>query len=184
MPFRLTPYELPGLALLDGDVWRDDRGFFMESFRESAFGNGAPRFVQDNFSRSRKGVLRGMHYQKDPSSIGKLVRCLRGRVFDVALDLRRGSPSYGRWAAVELCEGSNRALWVPAGFAHGFQVVSEEADVHYKVTGYWAPEYERGVLWSDPEVGIRWPIKDALVTPKDAQFPPLSRADNNFVWKD
>lgn len=184
MAFTFTPFEIPGLLLVEGPSFPDERGFFLESFKEGEFRKaGIPPFVQDNLSRSKKRVMRGLHYQKSPSAIGKLVRCVRGRVFDVAVDIRKGSPSYGKWAATELSDEANRMLWVPEGFAHGFYTVSDWADVLYKVTGTWAPDDDRGILWNDPALGIRWPSPEALVAPKDAQHPPLAQADNNFSWQ-
>ncbi len=182
MGYSFKPYQLPGLLLVEGQSFADERGFFMECFREQDFLDaGIPRLVQDNFSRSRAGVLRGMHYQKEPAAIGKLIRCARGRIFDVAVDLRRGSPTYGRWASVELCDEGNRMLWVPPGFAHGFYARTD-ADVVYKVTGYWSREHDRGFRYDDPAVGIAWPCAEVILTPKDAAFPPLAQADNNFAW--
>ena len=184
MAFTFTAFELPGLMLVEGPLLPDERGCFMEGFREKDFREaGLPPFVQDNLSRSRKGVMRGLHYQKDPSAIGKLVRCVRGKVWDVAVDIRKGSPTYGKWAAVELSEEKNLMLWVPAGFAHGFYVLSDWADVLYKVTGYWVPADDRGILWNDPAIGIRWPSERAVVADKDARLPPLASADNNLSWK-
>lgn len=183
MPYTLTPYKLAGLLLIDGKAYPDERGFFKESFRELDFEHSPlPRLVQDNLSRSRRGVLRGLHYQKNPSAIGKLVRCLRGRIFDVAVDIRRGSPTYGQWASIELSDEGNRMLWIPAGFAHGLYTLSDEADVLYKVSGYWSPEVDCGILWSDPALAITWPSQNPLVSPKDALLPPLAKADNNLDW--
>lgn len=183
MAYTFTPYQLPGLLLIEGKTFPDERGYFMESYLVSDFEKaGLPPMVQDNVSHSRRGVLRGMHYQKHPAAIGKLIRCVRGRIYDVAVDIRKGSPTFGRWAAVELAEGANRMLWVPPGFAHGFYTLSEEADVLYKVTGYYSPENDRGLSWNDPAVGIEWPQTEVLLAPKDAKHPPLSQADNNFAW--
>lgn len=182
MAFTLTPYQLPGLLVVEGKSFPDERGFFMESFRECD-APGLPRLIQDNLSRSKKGVLRGLHYQKAPQAIGKLVRCVRGRIFDVAVDIRKGSPTFGKWAGIELSDEGNKMFWIPAGFAHGFYTISEIADVLYKVSGYWSPEVDRGVLWNDPQIGVAWPSKDVLVSPKDAQLPPLSKADNNLTWQ-
>lgn len=184
MSAHLSPYRIPGLLLVEGKIFPDARGFFMESWREEDFSSlpGA-RFVQDNLSRSKQGVLRGLHYQKRPSAIGKLVRCVYGKIFDVALDIRRGSPTYGRWASIELSDDSNRMLWVPEGFAHGFCALSPEASVLYRTTGYWSPENERGVLWNDPALSIAWPIENPDLSPKDRELPVLSQADNNFIWE-
>ena len=183
MGFAFKPLDLPGLLLVEGQSFSDKRGFFLESFRESDCREaGIPPLVQENLSRSGRGVIRGLHYQKNPCAIGKIVRCVRGRIFDVAADIRKGSPTYGRWSAVELSDEGNRMLWIPEGFAHGFCALSDEADVQYKVSGYWARSEERGILWNDPALGIRWPLKTVILSDKDALLPPLERADNNFVW--
>ena len=187
MPFTLKPFGgLQGLLQVEGRSFPDERGFFMESWREDDWRKaGLPPLVQDNLSRSRKGVVRGLHFQKPPRAIGKLVRCVRGRIFDVAVDLRRGSPTYGRWAGLELTDEGSRMLWVPEGFAHGFCALSDEADVAYKVTGYWSADVDAGLRWDDPEVGVRWPLERAaaIVSAKDAALPPLSAVDAGFSWR-
>ncbi|MDE2489906.1 MAG: dTDP-4-dehydrorhamnose 3,5-epimerase [Elusimicrobia bacterium] len=187
MPYTLTPYGgLPGLLLVEGRAFPDDRGFFLESWRADDWAKaGLPPLVQDNLSRSRRGVLRGLHYQREPAAIGKLVRCSRGRIFDVAVDLRRGSPTYGKWASIELTDAGNRAFWVPAGFAHGFCALSESADVAYKVTGFFDPAADGGVRWDDPALGVKWPLPRAeiVVSPKDAALPLAAEADPGFVWR-
>jgi len=167
---------LPDVLILEPRVFGDARGFFFESFNDKVFreatGVTAP-FVQDNHSRSGKGVLRGLHYQiKQPQ--GKLVRVVRGAVFDVAVDLRRSSPTFGRWAGVELSESNHRQFWVPPGFAHGFLVLSESADFVYKTTDYYAPEHERCLAWNDPAIGIDWPLAQTGVTQ-----PVVSAKDQN-----
>ena len=183
MAVTFKPYQIPGLLLVESSVFPDNRGFFMESFRAKDFEQaGIPPFVQDNLSRSRKGVLRGMHYQIHPRPIGKLIRCVRGKILDVAVDIRRGSPTYGKWASIELSDEGNRMLWVPAGFAHGLYALTDFADVMYKVTDYWSVDVDRGFRWDDPAVGIAWPSKDPILTPKDAAFPLLAEADNTFEW--
>lgn len=182
MPYKVEPYTLPGLLVVEGRSFPDERGFFMESFRASdAAAAGLPPLVQDNLSRSKKGVLRGLHYQIHPKPIGKLVRCVRGRIFDVAVDIRKSSPTYGKWASIELSDEGNKMFWIPPGFAHGFYTLSDSADVMYKVSDYWSPEVDRGILWNDPAIGVKWPAQDPVVTPKDAQLPPLSRAENTFA---
>ena len=187
MATTFTPYgAIAGLLLVEGRSFPDDRGFFMESFRADDWTKaGLPPLVQDNLSRSKKGVIRGLHFQKNPQAIGKLVRCARGRIFDVAVDIRRGSPTYGKSASIELSEEGNRMFWVPAGFAHGFCALSDEADVAYKVTGYWSAAVDAGVLWNDPAIGIKWPVPAGgpLVSAKDAELPPLAAADHDFVWQ-
>ncbi|MBI5208510.1 MAG: dTDP-4-dehydrorhamnose 3,5-epimerase [Elusimicrobia bacterium] len=177
------PLELPGLLLIEGKVFPDDRGFFLEGYREAEMAEaGIPRFVQDNISRSVKTTVRGLHYQKLPAAQGKLMRCLRGKVYDVAVDLRKGSPTYGRWAAVELSDERNLTLWIPAGFAHGFYTLSDVADILYKTTTYFSLEHDRGIRWNDPAVAIRWPSAEVKLSPKDAALPCLADADNNFLW--
>ena len=183
MRFSAKPYRLPGLLLIEGPSFPDERGFFMESFRDDEFqALGLPPFVQENFSRSVRGVVRGLHYQKPPRPVGKLVRCLLGRIFDVAVDLRRGSPGFGKWAAVELSDEGNRLFWIPPGFAHGFCALSESADVAYKVTDYWSAEVDAGIRWDDPAVGIAWPERRALVSPKDQRLPLLCEADPGLTY--
>lgn len=161
---KVIPTPIPDVLILEPRVFRDERGFFLESFNARTFCDavgGDVRFVQDNHSRSRRGVLRGLHYQiRQPQ--GKLVRVASGRVFDVAIDLRRSSPTFGRWAGAELSADNHRQLWIPTGFAHGFLVLSDAADFLYKTTDYYAPEHERSVAWNDPAIAIGWP---AEVTP-------------------
>lgn len=172
---------IEGVLILEPKVFGDARGFFMESFNQKAFDAAVGHevvFVQDNHSRSSKGVLRGLHYQLPPHAQGKLVRVTQGSVFDVAVDIRAGSPTFGQWVGVELSGDNHRQLWLPAGMAHGFLVTSDSADFLYKTTDYYAPQAEGCVLWSDPALGIEWP--DTGVAPqlaaKDAGAPPLSRA--------
>ena len=154
---------IPGLLILEPKVFGDARGFFMESFNARAFAEATGldvNFVQDNHSRSAKGVLRGLHYQIEQAQ-GKLVRVTRGSVFDVAVDLRKSSASFGQWVGVELSEENNRQFWIPPGFAHGFLVTSDSADFLYKTTDYYAPEHERSLAWNDPDVGVAWPLDAA-----------------------
>lgn len=178
---KVIATAIPDVMILEPKVFGDARGFFMESFNEKVFreltGVTLP-FVQDNHSRSGRGVLRGLHYQvRQPQ--GKLVRVVRGAVFDVAVDIRRASPSFGRWVGVELSEDNNRQLWVPPGFAHGFLVLTESADFLYKTTDYYAPEHERCLLWNDPAVGVQWPTVDGapLLSGKDQAGLTLDRAE-------
>lgn len=156
---KMTPTVLPEVLLFEPKVFGDARGFFLESFNQKAFDKAAGRhveFVQDNHSRSARGVLRGLHYQIEQPQ-GKLVRVVSGKVFDVAVDIRRSSSSFGRWVGVELSEDNHRQLWVPVGFAHGFLVLSETADFLYKTTDFYAPAHERAIQWNDPRVGVQWP---------------------------
>jgi dTDP-4-dehydrorhamnose 3,5-epimerase len=175
---RTIPTRLDGLVAIEPVVHGDERGFFCETYRGEwhralALADEV-RFVQDNHSRSMRGVLRGMHFHVG-AGVAKLVRCARGRIVDVAIDLRRGSPTYGEWAAVELDEQSMRELFVPVGFAHGFCVLSDVADVIYKQTAYFDPELERAIAWNDRQVAIEWPLPEAelIVSERDAQAPTL-----------
>lgn len=177
---NLAPTDIGDVLVFEPRVFRDDRGFFFESWNARNFNRAVGsdiQFVQDNHSHSARNVLRGLHYQiKQPQ--GKLVRAVRGRIFDVAVDIRTSSPSYGRWTGVELSDENCRQLWVPAGFAHGFLVLSESADVLYKATDYYAPEHERCLAWNDPDVGIAWPLQAApVLSPKDAAGLPLREAE-------
>lgn len=174
------PTAIPDVVILEPRVFGDERGFFFESFNGKAFRDltGADvAFVQDNHSRSSRGVLRGLHYQiRQPQ--GKLVRVTRGAVFDVAVDIRRQSPTFGAWVGVELSEENKRQLWVPAGFAHGFVVLSDSADFLYKTTNYYAPEFERSILWNDPDIGIAWPHEgEPSLSAKDRAGTPLRQAE-------
>jgi len=168
---KFTRLEIPDLVLIEPKVFGDDRGFFYESFNRQVFAQGIgvdPDFVQDNHSRSSRGVLRGLHYQIQQAQ-GKLVRVVQGRVFDVAVDLRRSSPTFGKWVGAELSGENKHMLWVPPGFAHGFVTLSDTAEFLYKTTDYYAPAHERSILWSDPQIGIRWPIDfEPVLAKKDA----------------
>ena len=171
---------LPGVLIIEPAVFGDDRGFFFESFNARTFAeltDVATPFVQDNHSRSARGVLRGIHYQLVKPQ-GKLVRVTSGSVFDVAVDLRRSSPHFGRWVGVELSADNKRQLWVPPGFGHGFLVTSESADFLYKTTDYWYPEHERSLRWNDPDLSIEWPVTgEPTIADKDAKAPGLSAAE-------
>lgn len=171
---------LPGVFLLTPKVFGDERGFFMETWRESAFQDRIGkkvRFVQDNHSRSVQGVLRGLHYQiRQPQ--GKLVRCVRGEIFDVAVDLRRNAPTFGRWVGEVLSEENRRSMWIPPGFAHGFYVLSRAAEFVYRCTDYYAPEHERALRWDDPDLAIDWPVLGPpVLSAKDAVAPLLQDAE-------
>lgn len=180
-PVHFSTLEIPDLILIEPRVFADQRGFFLESYHRQRFvAAGLPAdFVQDNHSGSRRGTLRGLHYQiRQPQ--GKLVRVVVGEAFDVAVDLRRSSPTFGRWAGVQLSAEKKNQLWVPPGFAHGFCVLSEWAEVLYKTTDYYAPEWERSLLWNDPSIGIRWPLPlglDLMLSEKDSRGVPLKQAE-------
>jgi len=178
---------LEGVLLLTPEVFGDARGYFLESWNRRRFAealglpeSGLPSFVQDNQSRSSRGVLRGLHYQVAPEPQAKLVRCVAGEIFDVAVDLRRGSPTFGRWSGARLSGINHRQLWVPVGFAHGFLTLSETAEVLYKTAGYWSRACERYLRWNDPDLAIAWPTAagdpEPLLTAKDAEAPTLAEA--------
>ena len=185
MAFRFRRLDIPDVVLIEAQSLKDQRGRFLEGYKQSDFAmHGIPdTFVQDNYSHSLRGVLRGLHYQKHPMDQAKLVTVLRGEIFDVAVDIRRGSPTYARWVGQVLSEANCCLLYVPIGFAHGFCVLSEDASVLYKVTAEYAPELDRGVLWNDPDLGIHWPIDCPLLSLKDAELPPLRLADNDFWYQ-
>jgi dTDP-4-dehydrorhamnose 3,5-epimerase len=180
MPQRLET-ELDGVILLEPVVHGDDRGFLVETFSAAAWSEAGVdcEFVQDNHSRSRGGTLRGLHFQTRPGQ-AKLVRCLRGRIWDVAVDLRRGSPTYGRWEGYELDDERHRQLFVPKGFAHGFCALSDVADVHYKLSSYYDPASEAGIAWDDPTVAVQWPIDDPQVSARDASAPALAEIESDL----
>jgi dTDP-4-dehydrorhamnose 3,5-epimerase len=177
---QVIPTAIPDVLIIEPKVFGDARGFFFESFNESSFSQATGlelSFVQDNHSRSAKGVLRGLHYQLQKSQ-GKLVRVVRGSVYDVAVDLRKSSPTFGCWIGTELSEDNHRQMWVPPGFAHGFLVTSESADFLYKTTDYYAPEHERCIAWNDPALGIEWPLDGApQLSGKDQQGKLLAQAE-------
>lgn len=168
---------LPGVLLLEPRVFGDQRGFFLETFHAARYAEvGIPApFVQDNWSRSRRGTLRGLHFQ-EPHAQGKLVQVVHGAVYDVAVDVRRGSPTFGRWVGCELSEDNKQQLWIPPGFAHGFVVVSEVCDFLYKCTAVYRPDAEQAIAWNDPDLAIPWPIAAPLLSPKDAAAPRLADA--------
>ncbi|WP_029526183.1 dTDP-4-dehydrorhamnose 3,5-epimerase [Polaromonas glacialis] len=180
---KVSQTAIPDVLIIEPRVFGDARGFFYESFNQQAFDDATGShytFVQDNHSRSSKGVLRGLHYQ-DEQPQGKLVRVACGAVFDVAVDIRKSSPTFGKWVGVELSEENNRQLWVPPGFAHGFVVLSETADFLYKTTDYYAPAHERCIVWNDPDIGIVWPLSQyGIASPKlsakDIQGKSLNKA--------
>lgn len=180
MAIEVIATTLPEVKVIEPKVFGDERGFFFESFNAREFAervHGGVTFVQDNHSRSVKGVLRGLHYQVQHAQ-GKLVRVAQGEVFDVAVDIRKSSPNFGKWAGVYLSAENKRQLWVPAGFAHGFVTLSESAEFLYKTTDYWYPEFERSIVWNDPDIGIEWPMDSApTVAAKDAAGRRLREAD-------
>ncbi len=178
---RFTPTSIPDVILIEPKVFGDARGFMMETYQAQRFAEAgiSANFVQDNHSGSCQGTLRGLHYQIQQAQ-GKLVRVVAGEVYDVAVDLRRSSPTFGKWIGMTLTAENKRQLWVPPGFGHGFYVLSEWAEFHYKVTDFYAPQWERTILWDDPALGISWPLIDGqpvLLSPKDAQGQRLADAE-------
>lgn len=168
--------EIPDVLIFEPKVFSDERGFFMESFNQKIFEEavgGKVEFVQDNHSKSTKGVLRGLHYQIEPYAQGKLVRCVAGEVFDVAVDIRKDSETFGKWVGVNLSSENKKQLWIPEGFAHGFLVLSDSAEFLYKTTNFYNPGSDKGVAWNDPDIGISWPINNPLLSDKDSKQPFL-----------
>ena len=182
MPFQFKKLEIPDVVLIQAKKYGDLRGFFMETYKKSEFiANGiSDRFVQDNFSHSQRGVLRGLHYQKHPAAQAKLVTVFSGEVFDVAVDIRKGSPTFGKWTGVILSAERAGMLYIPVGFAHGFCVISETADFTYKVSAEYSPENEGGIAWNDPDIGIKWPVAVPKLSERDKNMPLLKDADVPF----
>ncbi|RUA17855.1 MAG: dTDP-4-dehydrorhamnose 3,5-epimerase [Clostridia bacterium] len=182
MPFTFTSLTIPDVILITPRLFEDQRGYFLETYKYSDFkAQGiCETFVQDNHSRSKKDVLRGLHFQHPPQAQGKLVRAVRGVIFDVAADIRPSSPTFGQWVGEILSDDNRRMLYIPPGFAHGFAVLSDIADVSYKVTAEYAPEYDSGIAWNDPTLAIQWPVATPLISSKDADLPPLLAADIRF----
>ena len=179
---KVVPTAIPEIKLFKPTIHRDGRGLFVDSFRQDLFNQATGtnhEFIQDNHSRSSKGVLRGLHYQLPPHAQGKLVRVISGAVFDVAVDIRRSSPSFGQWVGAELSAENHHQLWIPPGFAHGFVVLSDTADLVYKATAYYAPESDRGLLWNDPDIAIAWPQLDIdfSLSEKDRNQPAFKQAE-------
>ena len=175
MPFEFKKMKIPDVILIKPKVFGDERGFFMETYKRSDFERAGIKgeFLQDNHSRSRYGVLRGLHFQREPHAQAKIVRCIRGVIYDVAVDLRRDSPTFGKYVGVILSEYSRYMLYIPRGFAHGFLVLSDVAEVLYKVDNVYAPEYEGGLIWNDEDISIEWPIDDPILSEKDKKWPTL-----------
>jgi dTDP-4-dehydrorhamnose 3,5-epimerase len=184
MPFSFKRLTIPDLILIEPKIFLDRRGFFMESYKYNDFKEFGimDNFVQDNLSRSYKDVIRGLHFQREPFSQGKLVQCLKGRIFDVAVDIRMGSPSFGKWVGIEISDENHLMFYIPPGFAHGFVVLSDYADVIYKCTKEYSQEYEGGIIWNDPDIDIHWPVKNPILSEKDSQLPLLKDADINFDY--
>ena len=179
MPFTFEAARIDGPILVTPRVFSDARGQFCETWKRSEFGAGGivETFVQANASRSRVGVLRGLHYQLPPHGQAKLVRCAVGAVFDVAVDIRRASPTFGQWVGEELSADNGRMYYIPSGFAHGFVTLTDDAEVNYMVSAEYHPASERGIIWNDPDIAVDWPLASPLLSDKDMRFPPLARAE-------
>jgi len=176
MPFEFKRLEIPDVILIEPKVFEDERGFFMETYKKEDFDEKAGikgEFIQDNHSKSEYGVLRGLHFQKEPYAQTKIVRCVSGEIYDVAVDLRKNSPTFGRYVSVELSEENKFMVYVPKGFAHGFLVLSENAEVIYKVDNVYAPGYETGLIWNDEDIGIKWPVDNPIISQKDRNLLTL-----------
>lgn len=181
---KVSPLAIPDVLVVEPQLFRDERGFFYEMFNEAAFERECgvrARFVQQNFSQSRKNVLRGLHYQIRQAQ-AKLVRVAIGEIYDVVVDIRKGSPTYGKWQSVVLSEENRRMLWVPPGFAHGYCATSEVSEIVYKVTHEYSPTHERAIRWDDPKLAIPWPTEAPLLSDKDQKALPFGEAESNFVW--
>jgi len=182
MPFRFERLAIPEVVLVEPQVYTDNRGYFLEAYRQSAFEQFGIRFVQENQSFSRRGVLRGLHFQRNPKAQGKLVRVACGEILDVAVDIRKGSPTFAQHVAVVLSSANHQMLYIPPGFAHGFYVQSEEAGVIYLTTEEFAPDLDAGILWSDPALAITWPTRSPIVSEKDSGLPQLKDAGVSFNY--
>lgn len=187
MPFEFKPFStLPEVILIETKAFPDARGWFAETYKKSDFSrNGiSSEFLQDNHSRSTtKDILRGLHFQNEPAAQGKLVRCLTGEVFDVAVDIRAGSPTCTKWVSTNLSAENRRMIWVPPGFAHGVLTVSDIAEIAYKVTAEYSPAHDRSIRWNDPQIGVNWPVANPILSKKDAEAPLLRDSDCNFLWR-
>lgn len=183
MVFTFKRLQISDVILIEPKLLSDSRGFFYESFKESDFlSNGiSDKFVQENFSHSIKDVIRGLHFQKNPQAQTKLVSVVKGKIFDVAVDIRKNSSTFGKWVGEILSEQNRRSLYIPEGFAHGFCVLSDEADVSYKVNKEYSPENDRGIIWNDSTIDIPWTTENPIISEKDNQLPTLEKSDNNFV---
>ena len=184
MPFTFTPLALPDVILIEPKVFQDSRGFFAEVYKATDFKmNGITAdFVQDNHSQSKANVLRGLHYQNNPKAQGKLVRVVTGSVFDAVVDIRQGSPTFGKWVGTILSAENNNMLWVPPGFAHGVLMLEDNTQLIYKVTELYSAEHDRSIRWDDPAIGITWPFQQPDLSEKDLKAPLLREADSNFVY--
>lgn len=179
---KITPAPLAGILIIEPRIFNDERGFFYESHQQSRYLEaGIPAMVQDNISRSRRGTLRGLHYQL-PAAQGKLVWVIRGKVWDVMVDIRRQSPTYKKWFAMTLSDEQPTQIYIPPGFAHGFCTLSDEADFCYKCTDYYTPSDEHGIIWNDPEINIKWPVDNPVLSPKDKLYPSLNEIEHDKLF--
>lgn len=186
MSFDFERLEIPELIVISPKVFGDERGFFMEVYQQEEFRRLGidVSFVQDNHSKSvPRGVVRGLHFQKNPRAQAKLVRVIAGSVFDVAVDLRKGSPNYGKWVSVTLSAENKKMMYIPQGFAHGFCTLEENTEVMYKTSEEFSLEHDRGVVWNDKDIDIQWPVDNPILSKKDQNWPALSEADNNFIYE-
>ena len=184
---RIIETTLPGVIIIEPDVFSDNRGFFLESYSQGKLADFGITdvFVQDNHSFSQKsGTLRGLHFQRDPHAQAKLIRCTRGSVLDIAVDIRRGSPTYCRWVSVELSADNFRQIYIPAGFAHGYLTLADGAEILYKASDYYSPDCDRSICWNDPSFAINWGIDDPILSDKDRNAPLLIYSDNNYTWRE
>ena len=184
---KCSETDIPGILIIEPDVFQDHRGFFFESYSSLKYKSAGVTacFVQDNHALSHaKGTLRGLHYQLMPKAQAKLLRCLRGAVLDVAVDIRQGSPTYGKWISVELSAENHKQIFIPAGFAHGYVTLTADAEILYKTDAFYAPEYERCIRWNDPTIGVDWGLTTPILSDKDAVAPLFADCENNFVFTD
>ncbi len=185
MPFKFTKLKIPEIILIESVLFKDERGCFMEVYKYSEFAQAGinEHFLQSNYSKSNKGVIRGLHYQKLPNAQSKIVRCLKGKIFDVAVDIRKNSPTYGKWIGVILSAQNKKQLYIPVGFAHGFCSLDNETEVVYRTSNEYSPSDERAIAWNDPEININWPIKNQIISEKDKNNPPLRLSNHNFIYE-
>lgn len=186
MPFKFEATRIPEVIVIQPTIFQDDRGFFLETYKQSEFmalGMSAP-FIQGNHSRSTQGVLRGLHYQKPPKAQGKLLRVIQGEIFDAAVDIRHGSPTFGQWVGVILSAENKKMFYVPTGFAHGFCVITKTAEVLYQTTEEYFPQHEAGILWNDPDIAIEWPVQNPTISGKDSHLPRLKECqETGFAYR-
>jgi len=185
MTFRFQRLKIPDVIVIEPRVFSDNRGYFFENFKEEEFSSNGivEKFVQENFSHSTHGVLRGLHFQKKPKSQAKLVTVLKGEIFDVAVDIRKNSPTFGKWVGEKLSSDGHKLIFIPEGFAHGFCVLSDYAEILYKVNKEYSPKHEEGIIWNDKKINISWPIKNPIISKKDKELTTLENLDNDFNYE-